>query len=92
VQQIAEAASRELNATVSEDLVVLTLEELREKNLMQEASIPLLASGISRRTMIGRTGIAAAALLPIIAAITAPPALALTGSGGTGNPDALSDE
>lgn len=92
VQHIAEAAGRELNAMVSEDLVLLTVEELREKNLMHEASAPLLANGISRRTMLGRTGIAAAALLPVIAAIVAPPALALTGSGGTGNPDALSDE
>ena len=33
--------------------------------------------------MIGKIGLAAAALLPIIAAITAPPALAQSGSVGT---------
>jgi hypothetical protein len=92
VQQIAEAAGRELNAMVNEDLVLLTIEELRQKNLMHESSAPLLSHGISRRSMMGRTGIAAAALLPVIAAIAAPPALALTGSGGTGSPDALSDQ
>ncbi len=88
VQQIAATASRELGSALSEDLVLLTLAELREKELLQEPTAPLLPDGITRRAMIGRAGLAAAALLPVIAAITAPPALALNGSvGGGGDSD-----
>ncbi len=59
---------------MGEDLVLLTLDELREKNLLEEPTAPLFADGISRRTLIGRAGLAAAALLPVIAIIAAPPA------------------
>jgi hypothetical protein len=85
VQQIAEAASRELGSAMSEDLVLLTLAELREKDLLNEPSAALLPAGITRRAMIGRAGLAAAALLPVVAAITAPPAMAITGSAGSGD-------
>lgn len=89
VEQIAESASGELGCAMGEDLVLLTLDELRDKNLLEEPSAPLLADGISRRSMIGRAGLAAAALLPVIAIIAAPPAaMALSGgedtSGGSG--------
>ncbi|HVT96788.1 MAG TPA: PqqD family protein [Acidobacteriaceae bacterium] len=85
VQQIAEAAGSELGSYVNEDLVLLALTELREKELLEEPSAALLPDDISRRAMIGRAGLAAAALLPVIAAITAPTAAAqLGGSAGTG--------
>ena len=86
VKELAEAASRELGCAMGEDLVLLTLDELREKNLLEEPSAPLFADGISRRRMIGRAGLAAAALLPVIAAIAAPPsAMALSGGVDTGD-------
>jgi hypothetical protein len=86
VQQIADAAGSELGSAVSEDLVLLALAELREKELLEESSAAMLPDDMSRRAMIGRAGIAAVALLPVIAAITAPTAAAqLGGSTGTGS-------
>jgi hypothetical protein len=87
VPEIAEKAGRELATPLTEDLVLLALAELREKGLLDESSAPPLPDGISRRAMIGRAGLAAAALLPVVAAITAPPALALSGSAGSGDAD-----
>jgi hypothetical protein len=83
--QIAQTASQEMDCAVSEDLVLLALAELREKALLEELNASLMPEGISRRRMIGRAGLAAASLLPVVAAITAPTALALNGSGGTGS-------
>jgi hypothetical protein len=80
IEQIATAAASELNAPVTAEIVLLTLAELREKELVEPESTPQLPDGMSRRQMIGKTGIAAAALLPVVASILAPSALALSGT------------
>jgi coenzyme PQQ synthesis protein D (PqqD) len=85
VAQIAALAAVDMGSPVSEDLVLLTLEVLREKDLLEPQTAMLLPQGLSRRQMIGRAGLAAAALLPVIAALTAPPASAQSGSTGTGD-------
>jgi hypothetical protein len=88
VSEIAEAASRELGSPVNEELVLLTVAELREKELLEEIAPALLPEGMSRRAMIGRAGLVAAALLPVIASVVAPPAAhAVSGTGGTGPTD-----
>jgi hypothetical protein len=79
VGEIAACATKELGSAVSEELVLLTLEELQERGLLEGGMV-----GPSRREMIGKIGLAAAALLPVIAAITAPPAFAQSGSVGSG--------
>lgn len=84
VDQIAVAAAAELGAPVSEDIVLLTLAELREKHLLLPTADELLPQGITRRRMISRAGLTAAALLPVIATLTAPRAVAIGGSVGTG--------
>ena len=82
---IAAEATRELDAPVSEDLVLLTLAELRESELLEPEAVEILPHGMSRRQMIGRVGLTAAALLPVIAALTTRPASAqVGGSVGTG--------
>jgi hypothetical protein len=83
VGRIASLASKELGSAVNEELVLLTLEELQEKGLLECGTMEVLAQGVSRREMIGKVGLAA--LLPVVAAITAPPALAQSGSVGTGS-------
>jgi hypothetical protein len=86
VQQIATQASAQLGSPVSEDLVLFTLTELRSQNLLLPDSSSPLPDGITRREMMGRAGLAAAALLPVIAAITAlPPAAAASVGGGVGS-------
>lgn len=84
VSQIAAAAGAQLGTPVSEDIVLLTLAELREKELLLSTTDELLPQGITRRQMISRAGLTAAALLPVIAALTAPRAAAIGGSVGTG--------
>lgn len=79
VRQIADAAAADLAAPVTEDLVLLTLDELLEKALLEPDSFALPPHTISRRQMMGRAGLTAAALLPVIAALTAPPASAQSG-------------
>lgn len=91
VQQIADAASRELGSAVNEDLVMLTLHELREKHLLEEFSVPLLTDDISRRAMIRRAGFAAASLLPVIAIIAAPTSARAALSGGVDSGDSGSE-
>jgi hypothetical protein len=80
VEQIAMAAAGELDAPVTVEIVLLTLAELREKNLVEPETAALLPEGVTRRQMIGRVGLAAAVLLPVIASVLAPPAQAQHGS------------
>lgn len=74
VQQIAAAASEELGAQVTEEIVLLTLAELREKNLLASESAAGLSESVTRRQMLSRTGLAAAAILPLVASVLTPPA------------------
>ena len=83
MEQIAACAAKELGSAVTEELVLLTLEELQEQGLLEGGIAEVLPRGTSRREMFGKIGWAAAALLPVVAAITAPPALAQSGSVGT---------
>jgi len=83
VAEIAARAAMELGSPISSELVLLTLAELREKELLHAESVTDLPQDISRREMIGKAGLAAAALLPLIASLTAPPAAAQSGSVGT---------
>jgi len=93
VQQIAAKASAALGSPVSEDLVVLTLAELREQALLQPDSFEAVPDILTRRKMMSRAGLAAAALLPVIAALTALPSAAqsmggsVTTDGGDGGDD-----
>jgi hypothetical protein len=82
VAGIAAKAARELGATVTEELVLLTLAELHENGLLESGIAAALPRDASRREMIGKLGLATAALLPVVAAISAPPALAQGGSVG----------
>ena len=84
VTQIAPAASAQLGSAVSEEVVLLTLAELREKELIQPDADEFLPQGITRRQMISKAGLTATALLPVIASLTAPRAQALSGGAGTG--------
>ena len=82
VAEIARAASESLGAPFSEDLAWLALEEL-ERNALLETPLPMPPGGATRRDVI-KGGAIAAALLPVILAITAPtPASAQSGSGSS---------
>jgi coenzyme PQQ synthesis protein D (PqqD) len=84
VAEISASATLELRAPFGEELVLLSLAELREKGLLEADISDILPPEVTRREMISRIGLAAAALLPVVAALTAPPASAQGGSVGTG--------
>jgi len=85
VEDITAQAAERFGAALDEQLVLFALEELQEKGLLESGMVESISCGATRRKMIGRIGLAAAALLPLVAAITAPPAWAQSGSVSTGS-------
>ncbi len=73
ISEIRTQASIQLNAAVSEDLVLYALEELRRDGLV-EASVVEGRATMSRRILMQRMGVGGALLLPAIASIVAPTA------------------
>jgi hypothetical protein len=81
VSEISAAASVELSASISEELVLFALEELRRDGLIESSSDTVGSSSggadvprLSRRAMVQRLGVGGAMLLPAIFAIVAPTA------------------
>lgn len=83
VADIVRDVSARLAAPVSEDLVWIALEEL-EKNELLAAPLPRARDGHSRREFFLKAGAAAAVMVPMVLAITAPtPAYAQSVTGST---------
>src|ERR1700678_3939382 len=72
--QMSAAASLQLKAPVTEELVLVAIEELRRDGLIEPSPTPEAAPTISRRDLLQRLGVGGAMLLPVIAAIVAPTA------------------
>src|SRR6266705_4118745 len=75
VPQIARAIEGEINAPVDEDVIWLGVEQLSKTHLLQKgAKLPEHKSGLSRREVMKRIGLAAAVALPVVTSIMAPTA------------------
>jgi hypothetical protein len=75
VAQIARAIEGEIKAPVDEDVIWLGVEQLSKTHLLQEgAKLPEHKSGLSRREVMKRIGLAAAVALPVVTSIVAPTA------------------
>jgi hypothetical protein len=75
VAEIARAIEGEINAPVDEDVIWLGVEQLSKTHLLQEAAkLPEHKSGLSRREVMKRIGLAAAVALPVVTSIIAPSA------------------
>jgi coenzyme PQQ synthesis protein D (PqqD) len=75
VSQIARAIEGRINAPVDDDLIWLGVEQLSKSHLLQErATLPEHKSGLSRREVMKRIGVAAAVAIPIVTSIMAPTA------------------
>jgi hypothetical protein len=75
VAEIAHAIEAEINAPVDEDVIWLGVEQLSKTHLLQEsAKLPEHKSGLSRREVMKRIGLAAAVALPVVTSIMAPTA------------------
>ena len=73
VAQMKEAASSELKMEVSEEFVCFALEQLQRDGLIESPSIAA-GPAVSRRAVLRTLGVSGALLLPMIAAVMAPPA------------------
>lgn len=77
VAEISNLMSKQLNTTVSEDLVWLALLELEKENLLENhQQIENKFAGIPRREAVKRVGLASLVAFPIISSVVAPPAYA----------------
>jgi hypothetical protein len=78
IAQMSNAASLELGAEMSEDLVRFSIETLGVDGLIEPATEAETnsdaARNISRRAMLQRLGVGGAMLLPVVASIVAPTA------------------
>ena len=75
VAQITRAIEREIKAPVDEDVIWLGVDQLSKTHLLQErARVPENKSGLSRREVMKRIGLAAAVALPVVTSIMAPTA------------------
>jgi hypothetical protein len=78
--EIAHKLTVELDAIISEDLVLLALAQLDQVHLLEEyKTLPPPYPAVSRRELVRTLGVAAAVTLPLITSIVAPtPAQAAT--------------
>jgi hypothetical protein len=85
VSDIAKLLEKKFNLSVSEDLVLFTLNELDNENLLESDFDKINKfNGLSRREVIKRIGFSSMIALPIIAAVVAPDAIHAQSCVGTG--------
>lgn len=79
IPQLAQLLEQELKASVNDDVIWLAIDELEKRNLLEQSSSRMNRSGMTRRAMIRRLGLATAVALPIVTSLVAPtPAQAAT--------------
>lgn len=77
VSEIGESMSKKLGTLVSEDFVLLALRDLeKEKLLGNSEELTVYLTGLSRREIVKKVGLASMITLPIIASVVAPTAAA----------------
>lgn len=102
VSEIRESIARKLKQPVTEDFVWLAIDQLKEDNLLENASeIEVKLKGLSRREAIRKVGLASMIALPLITSLIAPTAAMAASAGscvnpggapsGTGVPTAVAD-
>lgn len=91
INDIAGLMEKEFGANVPDDLVWLAIDQLGKDQLLEETSEPVV-SGISRREVIRRMGIASVIALPVVASLVAPSSALATVSCGCINPAACATQ
>jgi Coenzyme PQQ synthesis protein D (PqqD) len=83
VGEIGELMSRKLNSPVTDDLVRLALDQLKDENLLinDKETAPGF-EGMSRREAVRKIGAASMITLPLITSLIAPPAASAASGGG----------
>jgi hypothetical protein len=79
IPQLAQLLEQELKGSVNDDVIWLAIDELEKCQLLEQAPAVLKQSGMSRRALIRKLGLATAVALPIVTSLVAPtPAQAAT--------------
>lgn len=77
VIRIIQLASRDLQTSVSEDVVLLALNQLEKFHLLEkQTDFAFTLPKVSRRDLMKRIGVASAIAIPLVTSIVAPTALA----------------
>lgn len=86
IKEISEELSNKLKSLVSEDFVWLAVNQLKQKNLIEDGVIvPLDLQRLSRRDVVRKIGLSALIAFPLVTSLIAPPAIhAASGNGGAG--------
>ena len=85
--KIARRMEKEFNAKVNEDLVYLALDQLGKDHLLEKrVALPVEISGMSRRQVMRRIGLATAVALPVVISIMSPTAANAVTCIATGQP------
>jgi len=73
VAEINQALNKTLNQSISEDLIWLALNDFKRDNLLEEGEwLEIDFSGLSRRQVIRKVGLASLIMLPVISSVVAP--------------------
>jgi hypothetical protein len=84
--QMAQALSRQLNASITEEMIWVGLKQLAGAQLLEERIVaPSNLAKVSRRELVQKLGLTAAVALPLILTITAPMAKAQASCRPTGS-------
>jgi hypothetical protein len=86
VKDISTLMEKEFGAPVHEDLVWLALDQLSKDNLLSTNPTPV--TGVSRREVMRRIGVASMVALPVVASLVAPTSALATVSCACANPAA----
>lgn len=79
VPQLARLLERELRTKLDDELVLLAIEQLSRRHLLEQDSARAKPPGMSRRALMRRLGLATAIALPLVTSLVAPtPAEAAT--------------
>ncbi len=82
VSEIRNALGKQLNSPVDDDFIWLALDQLKKENLIENKDeVVVNFSGMSRREVIRKVGIASVVALPIISSLVAPPAISAQSAG-----------
>ncbi len=77
VKQISQALSKKQNELFTEDLIWLALDQFKNDNLLESnQKFEINFSGLNRRQVIKKVGLASMVALPLIASVVAPNSLA----------------
>jgi len=86
IAEIAERMAKDLSKPVNDQVVWYALDVLGKDGLLAQAeNLPAVPAGVTRRALLQRLGVGAAAAVPLVTVLMVSPAKAHASSGGSGS-------